>query len=156
MGSSKLIVHISFKNLTMALCSMDDCIFCKIAKGEIPSARIYENGRVLVFLDINPVSLGHALVIPKIHAADIFEMKEEDAKEIMAAAKKVADAAMKGLGAAGVNLLNANKKAASQEVFHFHMHVIPRYENDGVKMFPQVHYKENDLKGTAEKIKSAL
>ena len=134
----------------------ENCIFCKIVKGEIPSSKVYEDNKTIAFLDIHPVSRGHALVIPKNHCTDIFDMTEEDAKAVMAATKKVADAAMKGLGAAGVNLLNSNRKAAGQEVFHYHMHVIPRYENDGIRLFPQQRYKESDAKGTAEKIKNAI
>ncbi len=135
---------------------MENCIFCKIVRGEVPSNKVYENGHVLAFLDINPVSRGHTLVIPKKHCGDIFDIGEEDAKSAIAAAKKVASAAMKGLGAQGINLLNSNGKAAGQEVFHFHMHVIPRYQDDSIKMFPVQKYKETDFKVTAEKIKNAF
>lgn len=135
---------------------MNECIFCKIVKGEIPSTKIYEDDRTHAFLDINPVTRGHTLVIPKQHCIDIFDMGEEDARAVMATAKKVANAAFHSLGAAGVNLLNSNKKAAGQEVFHYHMHVIPRYENDGVRMFPIQKYKETDFKETAQKIKGKL
>ena len=135
---------------------MENCIFCKIVKGEIPSNKVYEDDKTIAFLDINPVSKGHTLVIPKNHCNDIFDMREEDAKAVMAASKRVANAAMQRLGAAGVNLLNANRKAAGQEVFHYHMHVIPRYENDGMKLFPIEKYKESDFKATAEKIRNPL
>ncbi|MBS3067756.1 HIT family protein [Candidatus Micrarchaeota archaeon] len=135
---------------------MTDCIFCKIIKSEIPSSKVYEDEHTLAFLDINPVTKGHTLVIPKQHCTDIFDMKEEDAKAVMATAKKVASAVFHGLNASGVNLLNSNKKAAGQEVFHYHMHIIPRYENDGVRMFPHEKYKETDFKMTAERIKSNL
>ena len=133
-------------------------IFSKIVAGEIPSNKVYEDQNILAFLDINPVAHGHILVIPKNHAQDIFDMHEDNAKAVMAAAKKVASAAMHSLGAAGVNLLNSNRKAAGQEVFHYHMHVIPRYENDGVRLFPieNQKYKETDFKATCEKIKSEL
>ena len=133
-----------------------NCIFCKIVKGEIPSNKVYEDDKTLAFLDINPVSRGHTLVIPKNHCTDIFDIEEEDAKAVISAAKKVADAVMRGLGAAGINLLNSNKKAAGQEVFHYHMHVIPRYENDGMRLFPQQKYKDEDFKGTAEKIRNEV
>ena len=135
---------------------MDNCIFCKIIKGDIPSTKIYEDEHTLAFLDINPVTRGHTLVIPKQHCPDIFDMRDEDVRAVMATAKKIANAAMHGLGAAGVNLLNSNRKAAGQEVFHYHLHVIPRYENDGVRMFPHEKYKETDFKTTCEKIKSSL
>ncbi len=135
---------------------MDSCIFCKIIKGEIPSTKVYEDEYTFAFLDINPVTRGHTLVIPKQHCTDIFDMSEEDARAVMATAKKVANAAFQGLNASGVNLLNSNRKAAGQEVFHYHMHIIPRYENDGVRMFPIDKYKESDFKVTAEKITNKL
>ena len=135
---------------------MSDCIFCKIVRGEIPSNKVYEDEHTFAFLDINPVSKGHTLVIPKQHCIDIFDMTEQDARAVMATAKKVANAAINGLSASGVNLLNSNRKAAGQEVFHYHMHVIPRYENDSLKLFPIQKYKETDPKVTCEKIKSDL
>jgi len=135
---------------------MQDCIFCKIVKGVVPSSNVYEDDHTFAFLDINPVARGHTLVIPKNHCQDIFDMKEEDAQAVMLTAKRVASAIMHSLGAAGVNLLNSNKKAAGQEVFHYHIHIIPRYENDGVHLFPKEKYKESDFKATCEKIKCEL
>ncbi len=135
---------------------MDNCIFCKIIKGEIPSNKIYDDENTFAFLDISPVSRGHTLVIPKNHCSDIFDMVEDDAKAVITATKKIANAAMNGLGAQGINLLNSNRKAAGQEVFHYHMHVIPRYQDDRVKIFPVQKYKETDFKATADKIKNAF
>jgi len=111
-----------------------DCLFCKIAKGEIPSAKIFENENVFAFLDINPLTEGHCLVIPKQHYADIFEIEEDVLKEIIAVAKDIAENAKRNLGATGVQLMNASGKDAEQSVFHFHLHVVPRYENDGLEM----------------------
>jgi histidine triad (HIT) family protein len=111
-----------------------DCLFCKIAKGEIPSVKIFENENVFAFLDINPLTEGHCLVIPKQHYTDIFEIEEDVLKEIIAVAKDIAENAKRNLGATGVQLMNASGKDAEQSVFHFHLHVVPRYENDGLEM----------------------
>lgn len=135
---------------------MPDCIFCRIVADEIPSVRVYENERALVFMDINPLTRGHSLAIPKAHCNDIFDMGEEDAKAVMLAAKKVSLASLNGLGASGVNLLNSNRRAAGQEVMHYHIHIVPRYEGDGLRLFPVQRYRETDIKATCEKIKSGL
>lgn len=131
---------------------MTDCIFCKIANKEIPGKIVYENEHVLAFLDINPVARGHTLVIPKKHAEDIFELDDGSAEEILKAAKKIATAIGQSLGAAGVNLLNANRKEAGQTVFHFHMHVIPRYAGDSIRVWPNSTYKESNLDEVAKMI----
>lgn len=109
---------------------MDDCIFCKIVKGDIPCVKICENDRVLVFADINPISNGHALLIPKKHAENIWEISEEDLKVIAAVSKQVADAMRTALKPAGVAVLQLNGRAVNQVVMHYHMHLIPRFEGD--------------------------
>ena len=109
----------------------DDCIFCKIAAGEIPSKTIYEDEKYRVILDLGPATRGHALILPKNHYANIFELPEEDAKEVICLAKKMATIMKDKLGCDGFNLVQNNGEAAGQTVFHFHMHLIPRYENDG-------------------------
>ena len=106
----------------------DDCIFCKIANGEIPSDTLYEDAFTRVILDLNPASRGHALVLPKEHFADVFELPEDAAAKVIHTAKTVAPAMMKALGAAGMNLVQNNGEAAGQTVRHFHLHLIPRYE----------------------------
>lgn len=108
---------------------MADCIFCKIIAGEIPSYTIYEDGEFKVFLDINPASKGHALIVPKVHYADLYDIDEEVAARAMKLAKKLATRMTKVLGCDGFNLLQNNNEAAGQTVFHFHLHLIPRYEN---------------------------
>ena len=110
---------------------MGDCIFCKIANGEIPSATLYEDEDFRVILDLGPASKGHALILPKTHAANIYELSDELAAKAMKLAKKMASAMTKALGCDGFNLVQNNGEAAGQTVFHFHMHLIPRYENDG-------------------------
>ena len=107
---------------------MEDCIFCKIANGEIPSATLYEDDDFRVILDLGPGSKGHALVLPKAHYANLYEMPDELLGKAMAVAKKAAAALTEGLHADGLNLIQNNGITAGQTVFHFHMHLIPRYE----------------------------
>jgi histidine triad (HIT) family protein len=105
-----------------------DCIFCKIVAGEVPATKVDEDERTLAFMDINPGSRGHALVIPKAHAKDLTEIGAEDLCATAEAAQRLARRVIDRLGADGVNLLNSCGSAAWQTVFHFHVHVIPRYE----------------------------
>lgn len=109
---------------------MDNCIFCKIASGEIPAATLYEDDQFRVILDLGPASKGHALILPKNHYADLFEIPQETAEKAMAVAKKVGTALKEALGCDGLNVVQNNGEAAGQTVFHFHMHLIPRYQND--------------------------
>lgn len=111
---------------------MDNCIFCKIAAGEIPSATLYEDEDFRVILDLGPASKGHALILLKEHYANIYEIPDELAGKVMKLAKKMASAMTKALGCDGFNLVQNNGEAAGQTVFHFHMHLIPRYKDDNV------------------------
>ncbi len=111
---------------------MDNCIFCKIANGEIPAATLYEDEEFRVILDLGPASKGHALILPKEHYANVFEMPEQLAAKAMILAKKMAEAMVKALKCDGIHLLQNNGEAAGQTVFHFHLHLIPRYEGDQV------------------------
>ncbi|SDA70715.1 histidine triad (HIT) family protein [Butyrivibrio sp. INlla18] len=113
---------------------MNGCIFCKIANGEIPSNTIYEDDAFRVILDNGPATKGHALVLPKAHYSDLFEMPEEAAADAMKVAKKVAALLKTKLNCDGLNLVQNNGETAGQTVMHFHLHVIPRYENDGQKI----------------------
>jgi len=108
-----------------------DCVFCKIRDGQIPSFKIHEDERTVTFMDINPLNSGHCLVVTKAHAATIFEADVEDLVAAMAAAKKVALAIREALKPDGLNILQANGAAAFQSVPHFHLHLIPRWANDG-------------------------
>lgn len=108
-----------------------DCIFCKIANGEIPSRTIYEDDQFRVILDLGPATRGHALVIPKEHYANLFEIPEDTAAAAMKVAKKVGTRLKDKLGAEGLNLVQNNGELAGQTVSHFHIHLIPRYQNDG-------------------------
>ena len=113
---------------------MSDCIFCKIANGEIPSATLYEDVDFRVILDLGPASKGHALILPKSHAANIYELPEELAGKAMILAKKMAGKMTEVLKCDGFNIVQNNGEIAGQTVFHFHMHLIPRYEGDQVKL----------------------
>lgn len=110
----------------------DNCIFCKIANGEIPSATIYEDDNFRAILDLGPASRGHALLLPKEHYADLYALPDEVAAKVLPVAKKIVSRMKDVLGCDGYNLVQNNGEPAGQTVFHFHMHMIPRYENDGV------------------------
>jgi histidine triad (HIT) family protein len=111
-----------------------DCLFCKIVAGEIPSQRVDEDEHTVAFMDINPATRGHALVIPRRHVANLLEIEADDLEATIAAAQRLARAVSERLGADGVNLINSCGPAAWQTVFHFHVHVIPRYEGDPLKL----------------------
>jgi histidine triad (HIT) family protein len=114
--------------------SDEDCLFCKIVAGEIPAQVIMEDDDVLAFMDIAPATRGHALVIPKRHAADIWEIEPDQLAAVAKMAQRVALRVRDQLAADGVNLINSNGAAAWQTVFHFHMHVIPRYVGDPLQL----------------------
>lgn len=109
----------------------NNCIFCKIAAGEIPSKTLYEDDRFRVILDLGPAAKGHALILPKEHYANLYELPEDVAGDVMKLAKKMAAVMTEKLGCQGFNLMQNNGEIAGQTVFHFHMHLIPRYEDDG-------------------------
>lgn len=112
----------------------ENCIFCKIANGEIPSATLYDDEKVRVILDISPASKGHALILPKEHYANIYEISEEMAMHVIKTAKKMAVKMKEKLELEGLNVLQNNGEAAGQTVFHYHMHLVPRYKEDKVSM----------------------
>lgn len=110
-----------------------DCIFCKIINGEIPSFKIYEDEMFIVILDRFPASDGHSLIIPKNHVTDMFGLSPSESKAIIPLAQKLGEKICKTLNADGLNIIQNNGKAAGQAVFHYHMHLIPRFNNDNVK-----------------------
>ena len=135
----------------------DDCIFCKIANGAIPSATVYEDEAFRVILDIAPAAKGHALILPKEHYDNLWELGEEEAAKVMAIATKVSAAQKKALGCDGVNLLQNNGVAAGQTVFHFHMHLIPRYNNDNVLIpWNTLSYEDGEAAKVCEQIKAVM
>ncbi len=109
----------------------DNCIFCKIIGGEIPSHTLYEDEQFKVILDVSPATKGHALILPKSHYADLYELPEDTAADTMRLAKKMMKRMTERLNCDGFNIVQNNGEPAGQTVFHFHMHLIPRYQNDG-------------------------
>jgi len=133
----------------------ETCIFCKIIKGEIPSKKVFENEEILAFLDINPITKGHTVVIPKNHYETILDLPEGEMQKFFSALKKVASMIKKNLDADGFNILQNNFKAAGQEVPHMHFHIIPRMEGDGaIKFPPQMDVDSEYLENVLKEIKS--
>lgn len=119
----------------------ENCIFCKILAGEIPSTAVYEDDDFKAILDVNPAARGHVIILPKNHAVNIYELPDEDASKIMIVAKKIATAIEKAYHCDGVNILQNNGEAAGQTVFHLHVHVIPRFKGDTVN----IGWKQGDM-----------
>ncbi len=109
----------------------ENCIFCKIANGEIPSRTLYEDNDFRVILDLGPATKGHALILPKEHYKNLYEISDDTAAKVLPLAKKMAQKMTDKLGCDGFNLIQNNNEVAGQSVFHFHMHLIPRYNDDG-------------------------
>lgn len=129
-----------------------ECIFCKIVRKEIPSFSVYEDDHSLAFLDINPVSKGHTLLIPKIHSPHLVETEDKVLAGLLPLVKKVAPAIQEAVGAKGFNLHINTQVAAGQVVFHLHLHIIPRFEKDSIKMWRGSPYGE----GEAEKVQKVI
>lgn len=133
------------------------CIFCKIARGEIPSYKVYEDNDIIAFLDVNPASKGHTLVVTKEHFSDITTCKKDILDKAFRVAQLIAQAEISQLGATGVNVITNAGKSAGQSVPHFHIHVIPRFDNDGLKLeFPPKQLEDKDMKLITDSIKSGL
>lgn len=128
---------------------MNECIFCKIASGEIPCTKVYEDEETLAFLDIKPVNIGHTLIIPKEHYKNIYETPEKVLSEMMSIGKKISIALKSALNADGINVTMNNDSSAGQVIFHSHIHIIPRIENDG---FPVWRGKRDYIDGEKEKV----
>ena len=137
---------------------MSDCIFCKIANGEIPSATLYEDEDFRVILDASPASKGHALIIPKEHYANLYELDDDKAAKVMVLAKKMITKLTGILHCDGYNIVQNNNEAAGQTVMHFHMHVIPRYEGGPKEIanWTPGSATAEELTEAAEKIKGCL
>ncbi len=134
-----------------------DCIFCRIVKGEIPCAQVYATDDILAFLDIGPVNKGHALVIPKRHYENLFELPPELGAELVTAMRIVGKAVMDAVGAAGLNVGMNNFEAAGQLVPHAHFHLIPRFTGDGLTLWPSGTYESMDEMATlAEAIRTKI
>ncbi|MDK2921365.1 MAG: histidine triad family protein [Desulfonauticus sp.] len=136
---------------------MEKCIFCEIVAGNIPCTKIYESENILAFLDIAPVNPGHTLVIPKQHYPTLLDLPPALGQELLEALQKVAKAIKEGLQADGINLGMNNYRAAGQLVFHAHFHLIPRYEKDGLTLWPQQKYEsETKMQEIAQQIINKL
>lgn len=133
-----------------------DCIFCKIIEGELPSAKIYEDKRILALLDINPVNKGHTLVITKEHYNNLPDVPLDLLKELIVIAQKLTLPLMKAVGADGFNLTLNNGQAAGQLVNHVHFHIIPRFKGDNLHPWPGKTYQEKEKERIAEAIKKEL
>ncbi|GAA0438291.1 HIT family protein [Lentibacillus halophilus] len=138
----------------------DECVFCKIIDGDIPSANVYEDEEVYAFLDISQVTKGHTLVIPKTHVKNIYETPPEIASQLFERVPKIAAAIKQAYQPIGMNLLNNNEKPADQSVFHLHIHLLPRYgDNDGFSSNWAAHaddYTQADLQSIAQKINASM
>ncbi|KEZ47389.1 HIT family protein [Metabacillus indicus] len=139
---------------------MSGCIFCKIVNGEIPSAKVFENEHVVAFLDISQVTKGHTLVIPKVHKENIYELTPDIARNVFETVPKIANAIKEQFQPVGMNILNNNGEKAGQSVFHYHIHLIPRYgKGDGFGAVWKTHtedYTPDDLKQIASAIQEGL
>ena len=135
----------------------EECIFCKIAKGEIPSYKIYESNSIIAFLDINPVARAHSLVIPKRHVEKIYELSREEAEDFLKALETITKAISKSQNIDAFNYLVNQGREAGQIIEHFHMHIIPRKQGDGIEFNFEKHLKmsDNEFKELAERIRKA-
>lgn len=132
---------------------MEDCIFCKIVAGKMPCYKIYEDDFVLAFLDISNDGNGHTLVIPKKHCENILDCDDKTLTKVFEAVKKISLHYVQNCGATGVNLLNASGKDAEQSVFHLHIHILPRFKGDNLKVFPTLEKNQQTLQEIQEKLK---
>lgn len=133
------------------------CIFCKIVKGEIPAAKIFEDDKTISFLDIAPANKGHALIVTKKHYESLLEIPDEELNNLIPIAKKIARAMSSALGLGGFNILLNNNKVAGQIVPHVHLHIIPRFENDNLKLnWQPKHYKDKEIDEYKEKVKKFI
>ena len=136
---------------------MNNCIFCKIAEGQIPSNTLYEDDNFRVILDIAPAVKGHAIVLPKSHSADLLCVDPLTAERALTVISRVANAIKKALGCDGINILQNNGSAAGQSVFHLHFHIIPRYENDDFRIpWKTLSYADGEAAEIAAKIRAVL
>lgn len=132
---------------------MTNCLFCKIVNGEIPYHKVYEDEHTLAFLDINPTTKGHTLVIPKKHAKDMEDISSEELSFVVESVKKVSSIVKEKLGADGFNIMQANGAEAEQSVFHIHFHIVPRYAPMEFKFWPE-HKYEGNLDDVLKEIKN--
>ena len=135
----------------------ESCIFCKIVRKQAPASIVYEDETLIVFLDLRPLNIGHTLVIPKAHYVDIFDIPEKELSQVHKVAKQVSFAIKKATNADGISIIQQNGKAAGQDIFHLHVHVVPRFEGQKLPRFSDLQEVERiKLDGMAKKIKQYL
>ncbi len=136
---------------------MSNCVFCKIVSGEIPAEVLFANNHVVAILDINPIHYGHALVIPRKHVRDFLELEAQCYAPLLEAARNVSAALVDALKLEGYNLFSNNGKTAGQSVFHFHLHITPRYENDDIRFVLKLKkYNDGEMKQYADRIRQHI
>ena len=136
---------------------MNDCLFCKIIAGQIPSTKVYEDEHTYAFLDINPTNIGHTLVVPKEHFENIFDISDEALTHVTRTVKKLSGPIQKAVGADAINIISNNGRAAGQIIFHSHTHIVPRFETDGFRHWQgKRKYETGEEKKVAEKIQKEL
>jgi histidine triad (HIT) family protein len=137
---------------------MEECIFCQIINGKLPSIKVYENEYVFVFAPLREtiLSKGHVIIVPKKHYENFYDIDENYLCEIIKCIQFIGRKIKEKLGVDGLNILHASGKSAQQSVFHFHIHLVPRYKNDGLDTWPNTGYKEKDYLNCYKKIKKAL
>ena len=144
-------------NRCLALAFDESCIFCKIVRKQAPASIIYEDESIMVFLDIRPLNLGHALVIPKAHFVDIFDIPANELGNVHKTAKKVSSAIKKATNADGISIIQQNGKAAGQDIFHLHVHVIPRFVGQKMPHFSDLkEIERSKLEDMAKKMRKLL
>jgi histidine triad (HIT) family protein len=137
--------------------AMESCLFCKIIEGVIPSTKLYEDDTVLAFIDIQPVNIGHALIVPKTHAVALYDLPDETLSHMAPVIKRLAGAIKRAVGADGINIAMNNDPAAGQVIPHAHIHIIPRHERDGFPMWKGPRgYEDGEAAEISEKIKAEL
>ena len=134
----------------------EECIFCKIIRGEIPCSKVYEDDKVLAFLDIAPVNKGHTLVVPKEHYETLLDVPDSVLAEVVKVVKKISKAVVKSTGTDGFNVMQNNGKPAGQVVPHYHIHIVPRLPDDGLKLWPGGSYEGKEAEEMQKKISSLL
>lgn len=136
---------------------MSDCVFCRIVAGEVPSEILFENEHVVAILDINPIHFGHALIVPRKHYRDFLDLAPECYPPLLDAARTVSAALVEGLKLEGFNLFSNNGRIAGQSVFHFHLHITPRYENDDIRFVLNLKkYNNGEMKQYADRIRQHI
>ncbi len=135
---------------------MPDCIFCKIIKGKISCSKIYEDEKILAFLDISPINPGHTLVIPKNHSQNLVQTSDEDLSAAIMVMKKIVPAILKAVGAEAFNVITNNGEISGQTVGHTHFHIMPRFKGDGYKLWVGKTYQEGEMERIASRIQKEL